>query len=171
MKNLKAKILQWKISCSNGFTLVELIVVLGIIAVLSTTSLVTTRGIQRRTLNNTSLTLQANMRYAQRMAVIEGRRWRVVFDKEYNRYHMHPVVGLGNLVDRSYTIYLPSGIEFEHLGRPMFEYLPRGTIGGRDGVFGTGTAFTMELRSGPYIQRMTANVSAGRIAIFDIERR
>lgn len=148
------KRLQWR----KGFTLIELVVVLGIIAVLGSTTLITARGIQRRTLNNTSLALQADIRRAQQMAIIEGRRWRVQFDIDQNRYRVHP---MPRPVD-VYWIYLPNGVEINLLRpRAYIDYLPRGTAS---------SGFSIYLRSGRYQQRLTATVSAGRIAVFDIER-
>jgi len=147
----------------KGFTLIELIVVIGIIVIVSGTTLITTRGIQRRTLNNTSLALQADMRRVQQLAVIEGRRWRINFDTENHRYFIHSVPR--SLAENIYTVYLPKGIEIHYIAAPgsrtYLEYLPRGTVS---------SGFRVDLRSGPYVQRLTATVSAGRIAIFDIER-
>ena len=147
----------------KGFTLIELVIVLAIMAILSGTTLATARGIQRRTLNNTSLSIQADLRRAQRLALIEGRRWRVNFDIENNRYFMHPMPR--NFGDHVYTVYLPRGVEIDHITAPQsrtfLEYLPRGTAS---------SGFGIHLRNGPYLQRLTATVSAGRIAIFDIER-
>ena len=146
----------------RGFTLVELVIVLGIMAVLGGTTLITARGIQRRTLNNTSLAIQADLRRAQRMALIEGRRWRVNFDIENNRYFIHPMPR--SFGDHAYVVYLPRGVEITYIApqsRTFLEYLPRGTAS---------SGFSLHLRSGPYQQRLTATVSAGRIAIFDIER-
>ena len=144
----------------TGFTLIELVIVLGVMAILGGTTLVTARGIQRRTLNNTSLAIQADLRRAQRLALIEGRRWRVNFDIENNRYFVHPMPrAFGADV---YTVYLPRGVEIIRFApRSFLEYLPRGTAT---------TGFSVVLRSGRYQQQLTATVSAGRIEIKDIER-
>jgi len=133
--------------------------VLGIVAVLGTATLTTARGIQRRTLNNASLALQADLRMAQRMALIEGRRWRTTFDMENNRYFIHPVPR--DLAGYIHIVYLPNGVTIDYFTHANLEYLPRGTVS---------SGFRIDLRNGPYIQRLTATVSAGRIAVFDIER-
>jgi len=136
------------------------VIVLGIMAVLGGTTLVTARGIQRRTLHNTSLAIQADLRRAQRLALIEGRRWRVNFDIENNRYFIHPLPR--SFGDHAYIVYLPRGVEIEGFApRSFLEYLPRGT---------PTSGFSLVLRSGSYQQQLTATVSGGRIAIWDIER-
>lgn len=147
----------------KGFTLIELVIVLGVIAVLGTTALATARSMQRRTLYTAARTLQADMRKAQRMAVIEGRRWGVRFSMDYGRYDVYSTPRWD--ADHFYRIYLPSGVEFQSLGRTTMEYLPRGTVGGQTFAVGRGTAFTLELRNGSYVQRMTVNVSGGRVEL------
>lgn len=140
----------------KGFTLVELVIVLGIIALIGTTAVATSRGIQRRTLNNASMALKADFRWAQRMALIEGRRWEVRFDRENHRYFIR-----SDNRDRTYIVYLPNGVEITFLTHTFLEYLPRGTVS---------SGFRIHLRNGPYLQELTANVTGGRILIHEIER-
>ena len=142
-----------------GFTLIELIIVLGVIAVVGSTTLATYRGIQRRTLNNASLTLQADFRRAQRMAIIEGRRWRVSFNQHENHYSVYSMPR--NLAEHVHTVYLPSGVWISYFNAAYVEYLPRGTIH---------RGFTLRLRKGNYEIRMTGAVSGGRIAVDAITR-
>ena len=140
----------------KGFTLIELVIVLGVIAILGASAMATSRGIQRRTLASASATLKADFRWAQRMALIEGRRWEIRFDRDNNRYFIR-----SHERDRSYVVYLPKGVEIDHSTHTFLEYLPRGTVS---------SGFSIHLRYGSYMQRMTANVSGGRIYIFEIER-
>lgn len=157
-----------KTKSSYGFTLIELVVVLSVIAILGTGTLTTARGLQRRTLDNTSRTLQADMRRAQRMALIEGRRWQVRFYECNTRYSI--LSPPGARPDRIYTVDLPSGVRFDVLGSRAVEYLPRGSLGGAGGVEG-GTGFTMVLTSGPFEQEITVLPVSGRVRVFEVERR
>ena len=151
----------WK----KGFTLIELVVVLSILVIISIVSVVTVRVIERRTLDNASRTLQAEMRRAQRMALIEGTRWRVTFYKQHRRYSIRPLqCDLG----RIYIVYLPSGVEFDYLPRHIVDYLPRGTLASPG--WGTGTGFTMFLRKNQYVQRLTILPVTGRVRVFGIQR-
>ena len=146
-------------SWKAGFTLVELVIAIGIMAFAGGALFAGSRGIQRRTLNNASLALQADIRRVQRMALIEGRRWRIQFYKDFNRYSIHSVPR--SLAEHIYTVYLPRGVEIDFLTHHHLDYLPRGTVS---------SGFSIHLRSRQYVQRLTATVSAGRIAIFEIEQ-
>ncbi|MCL2398938.1 MAG: type II secretion system GspH family protein [Defluviitaleaceae bacterium] len=148
---------------SAGFTLIELVIVLGIVAILGSATLITSRSIERRTLTNAALALQADFRHAQRMALIESRRWQVVFSLDYNRYVVRPSPTLQNRASLSYTVYLPHGVRINYINANAntVVYLPRGTIN---------SGFTISLRSNNYQIEMTGTVSGGRIAIREIQR-
>ena len=140
-----------------GFTLIELIIVMGIMAVISTATLATTRSIQRRSLNSAVLSVQAHIREAQRTALVEGRRWRVQFDQVNGLYHVHPVSGFGSQNPEDVvTIHLPQGVGFDFLGNDFAEFTPRGTAA---------ASFTIILRNGPFEQYLTVLVSTGRVRI------
>lgn len=154
-------------SSQAGFTLIELAIVLGIIAILGGTTMATARSLQRRNLNNATLALQADIRLAKQMALIEGRRWRVQFEPGQRRYHIHPDrPSITEAPDVIYTTYLPNGVVFGHLPRASMEFLPRGTIGG--GGHGAGQGFTMRLESGPYMQELRILPVTGRVRFCDI---
>ncbi|MCL1987089.1 MAG: GspH/FimT family protein [Firmicutes bacterium] len=143
-------------NCQNGFTLIELVVVLGILATLSGTILFTANGLQRRSLENAMFTLQADLRHAQRMAVIEGRYWQVLLNTAENSYS----VGPANDGDSHVIVYFPNGIELAS-GNSNIRYLPRGTVSG---------STTLRLKTANFTQRMTINVGPGRAMIYPIER-
>ena len=151
----------WK-HWQKGITLLELVVVLGIIAVLSGATIGTARGLQRRTLHNASLALQSDMRHAQRMALIEGRRWRIAFDDVYHRYSVGHERSVLDTAAQPPWIYLPSGVEFSYLPRLNSEFLPRGTL--------SGGGFTIYLRNRQYEQRLTILPVTGRVRVWDVER-
>jgi prepilin-type N-terminal cleavage/methylation domain-containing protein len=144
----------------RGFTLIELIIVLAVMAILAGAGIAASHSHDRRTLRNAGLMVQAHAREAQRLALIEGRRYRVQFNIDTHSFSIHP---------RHYQpvwIYLPQGVEIYHLNlnTNWMEYLPRGTSGGTH-------AYTIRLRNGRYEQRMTVVPSGGRAELFPIERR
>jgi len=140
-----------------GLTLIELVLVLGIISIMAVGVFVNVRANERRALENASLALQADLRYAQRRAIMEGRRHGVMFDLRYNRYRI--------VVDRPRrtirTVYLPEGITLAEASGPSLMFLPRGTAS---------AGFRVTLSSETYRQELTATVSGGRIRIFEMER-
>ena len=144
----------------TGFTLIELVIVISLIAILSVAGLASARGTQRREIQNASTMIQADMRQAQRLAVIEGRRHRVRFDQVNHRYFVYPV---GGFVYE--PIHLPAGVTIHSMNLPIgqIEYLPRGTLGGH-----AAHGFTIVLRNRSYEQRLTITPSSGRVAYGEI---
>ena len=148
----------------KGISLLELVIALGILSILGATAFGAAQGIQRRNLTNASLILQAEIRRAQRMSVIEGRQWRLIFDVEYNRYSVGYLRSAAAILDTSTErqwVYLPSGVEFRDVPASV-GFLPRGTL--------SGSGFTMHLQSRQYSQRLTIHPISGRVNIFDIQR-
>lgn len=141
-----------------GFTLLELVIVLGVMVVVSSAVVVGINQNSRRHLNNASLALQADLRYAQRRAIAEGRRFTVAFEPRQNRYHiMKENHGSNMTIIR--TIYFENGAQLVETSHPTLSFLPRGTAS---------SGFRINLRNGGYWQRTTATVSGGRIRVFDI---
>lgn len=144
----------------NGFTLIELVIVIALIVILSLAGFASARGAQRREIQNAATMIQADMRQAQRLAVIEGRRYRVRFDQINNRYFVYPVRGF------TYEpIYLPGNVSIHHMNLPIsqIEYLPRGTLGGH-----AAHGFTIVLRNRSYEQSLTITPSTGRVAYGEV---
>lgn len=97
------------------------------------------------------------MRYAQRMAMIEGRRWGVLFDVKANRYalyHKDPY-------ETVKTVTLTNNVQLREANKPYMEYLPRGT--GTHGM-------TIALSKGNFWQNLTTGVSGGRVEIKEMRR-
>lgn len=141
-------------SYNKGFTILELVVALAVLTIVSTGVMISVYSRNYRTLTNASLLLQADLRYAQRRAMAEGRRHGIVFDRVQNRYHIvvdHPR-------DTIRTVYLPQGVTLLDTTGPQLMFLPRGTAS---------SGFRITLESGRYVQDLTATVSGGRIHIFD----
>lgn len=161
----------------QGFTLMELAIVLGIIAIMSGGMLVAVAGrsSERRALQNASLALQADIRYAQRRTIVEGQRYGVTFDFAYNRYHVGPATRDTHgrwTVNHDRTIYLPPGVTMRRwlTSTGMYyegtthqiTYLPRGTVS---------VGATYRLRTGLYQQDVSVVPSGGRAQLLGIDPR
>ena len=142
---------------TSGLTLFELIIVLGIIAIVTTGIFVSMRGNEQRALENASLALQADIRYAQRRAIMEGRRIGINFSPANNSYSImtqRPTTTIR-------TVYLQSGVVLVETSHDQLMFLPRGTAS---------SAFRITLRNDAYWQRITATLSGGQVRIHDITR-
>ena len=152
-----------KHSLNHGLTLVELTVAMAVALIIAGAVIWSFKPVERRMLQNASVQLQADIRYAQRMAIIEGRRWGVAFDGEANLYHIgtfRHLAGFGYVIDRiEKTIPLENGVFIFHLSHDNMVYLPRGTAA---------SGFSVMLAKGPYRQRLTATVSGGRVHVYSI---
>lgn len=140
-----------------GLTLLELVIVIAIIMVATGVVLIGTRGSNNdyRTLHNAALMLQADMRYAQRRAVMEGQRVEVRFEPTQNRYHLITLSPTTTLR----TVYFQNGVNLRSTTYPgnRMWYLPRATTGPQAG--------TIVLTNGRYWQELTTTVSGGRVEI------
>lgn len=144
----------------SGFTLIELVLVLGIITIISAGAFMSVQANANRALENASLALQADIRYIQRRSITEGQRYRITFELENNRYAISLVSS--NEIIR--TVYLRNGVfmystNFLASGSlpPRIEFLPRGTLSPQGG--------NVKLSNGRYTQTIYVNPTAGRVRI------
>jgi hypothetical protein len=114
------------------------------------------RSVDRIGLQQASYRIQADFRYAQRMAIIEGKRWGITFDIAENTYY---VVSIDPRVIEK-TVVLPGGAVLLDINRADVVYLPRGTVS---------SPFTLTLTKGGYQQQLTAMLGAGRIEIKEMK--
>jgi prepilin-type N-terminal cleavage/methylation domain-containing protein len=144
-----------QIKGTKGVTLLELTVVLAILLIASGGIAMGLRQADARALRNASLRLQADLRYAQRRAIVEGRPFGVAFDRANNSYRI-----VSARPDRTIrTVALHGGVYIEDTSEDRLVFLPRGT---------PSVGFRVILAKGTYTQRITATVSGGRIRVFDI---
>ena len=115
---------------------------------------------ERRHLQNASLQLQADIQYAQRRAIAEGRKFMIEFTRGSNRYRIMYYCSPRLEIRR---IYFQNGVS---LYRPsttfQMWFRPRGT---------PSHAFTIELHTARYRQDITIVPSGGRADIKEIQRR
>jgi len=146
-----------------GLTLLELVVVLGIIAIMSVSVVQSTRYNDRRNVHNAALTLQADLRYAQRRAIMEGRRVGIQFELAENRYHIIEArfTASAEPFDIIRTVQFENGVTLAHTNAPIpFFFLPRGTRT-------PGDAFNVALEgiNRRNWRRITVTVGGGRAEI------
>ena len=156
---------------NRGITLLELTIAAALVLIVSGVIFwgMSTRDNDHRALESASTVLQADIRYVQRRAIMEGRRVGIEFDWDNNRYHIlietleSTNTNLSFATER--TVYLPDGITFHPTRRPNLSnnrltYTLRGTPS-------AGT--TIRLARSEYQQRITVNLSGGRAFINPIQ--
>jgi len=136
----------------KGFTLLELIIALAVIAIVSGGLFIVFRQTPRSALENASLQLQADLRYVQRRAIIEGRRFRLQLNSLNNGYY----ISFLNPIEELRRVYFENGVRIRGNPRRRFEFLPRGTPDGA-------TSTTLTLYIGRYEQDLTILLSGGRV--------
>ena len=144
---------------SSGFTLLELTIAMAVIMIVSGGIFLGTRGNNNayRTLEAAALVLQADLRYAQRRAIMEGRRVGIFFEPAFNRYTLITQSPFSTIR----TVYLQDGVVLEETSHPRLMFLPRGTAS---------SAFRITLNNDMYTQRITATLGGGQVRIHDIIR-
>ena len=147
---------------TKGFTLLELVIVLGILTIVSTGVFVSIRSDERnseqRNLQNASLALQADIRYAQRRSITEGRRHGVEFRIIDNFYS----IVLDTPRETIRVIHLQNNVRLLNTGGvTSIMFYPRGT---------TSRSFTILLQTARYEQSLTIIPSSGRVEISEIRR-
>ncbi|MCL2405721.1 MAG: GspH/FimT family pseudopilin [Defluviitaleaceae bacterium] len=138
---------------NGGFTLLELVIALAIIVVISSGIFLAFRQPSRTALDQAMLQLQADMRYAQRMAVISGQQHAIHFDRANNMYRIMSLYP-DNEIRR---VYLQDGVELTYSTARLdhtIAFHPRGTAT---------TAFRVRFAGGGYTRDITATLGAGRI--------
>lgn len=140
-----------------GLTLLELTISMAILMTVLGAVMISARGNNndRRALQNASIMIQSDVRYAQRRAVMEGRRVYVQFEPIHNRYQ---VVMRNPWEELHPPVYLPNGVNLfsTNLSANRTGYTPRGT---------PTAAGTITLRNGRYSQDLTIVPNGGRIEI------
>jgi len=144
---------------NKGFTLLELLIALAIISIVSGGIFLAFRQSPRHNLESAVLQLQADIRYAQRRAIIEGQRVDVHIDLMENRYRIR--LHGPNGIETIRTIYLQNGVSILQTNTVRIEFLPRGTPRGE-------SPGTVELINGRYRQYLTIIPSGGRVRIAEV---
>jgi len=142
----------------KGVTLVELLVVLAVISIGLSAVSVTAAHNSLRELTAAANEVQAGLRFAQRQAVTEGRRYQVFFPHNLNGYRVQRADGEALLITDVIKEKVFEGnvvLVGTTAVHSAVTYTPRGT---------TGDACTITLRNNEYTLELTVNLGSGRVS-------
>jgi len=148
------------LKCSKGFTLLELTIAMAVVLVVMGGIFLGVRANNRdeyRALYAAALTLQADMRYIQRRAIMEGRGFDIHFDTVHNRYTLASTMPFSIIRH----VYFEDGINLAGttaLGNRS-GYTARGNLSGR--------SFSITLIGSVYTQPITVTLSGGQVIIHE----
>lgn len=149
-----------KLNCEKGLTLIELVISLSIIVIISSFIMSSFSFAERRQLHNYAVGLQADIRYAQNMAMQEGTRYSILFLVQNNTYILRRI--------EKGTYRTVKQVTFENVDivgvtavNNTISFTPRGT---------TGNPSTIILNSDNYGVILTVSLGAGRVLIGDITK-
>ena len=152
------------ISKTKGFTLVEVVIVLAITVIVSGVAAVSLGSLEKKRISAACDELVGDLRYAQRMAVLQGREYSVQFDTLNNGYELYYTKNSGtNVLEKvlDKQVSFDNGVTLLSVnasGR-LVSYTPMGT---------TGDACTIVLQTDGYSASITVNVGSGRVLIKEI---
>ncbi len=120
---------------AGGFTLIELIIVVGIVLVSLTLSMPAFRGVYQNSLiKNATRELAHSLAYARDLAILEGISYEVNFDVYESRYSISSVPDsmvikqMTSVVKRSFVYnYLPENVDFARLSNQKITFYPNGS--------------------------------------------
>ena len=140
----------------KGFTLIELIIILGVLAVVTGAIFIVVSGRNStyRVIFTAANQLMSDIRYTRQRAIMEGEIVEIVFHGTAGRYTIR--YRTGSTVIREG--YLPDGVWFLHNNNRVYHFRPRGTPSG---------GFSIHLRSAHYGLTLSVVGSGGRVRISD----
>jgi type II secretory pathway pseudopilin PulG len=145
---------------SKGFTLIEVIVVIFISFVMLNIFTLTLTGTDKRLINKSALSLQADLRLIQRLSVVKGKSYKIAFNIPANRYLLKEEdLGNGAEAYKTYkTVNIPSPVAVIWTNAKLNEihYTSNGI---------SSDPCTILLKCNKYLVELTVNVSSGRIDI------
>jgi len=137
----------------SGITLIELSIALAVTVIIGSGVFVAASGDHgRRSLYNACVSFRNDIRYAQRMAVITGDKYRIIVNVGMNRYYMFRFVNIKYVTEK--IVDMPEGVKISDTSN-LYEvtYNPWGT---------PDQAGTIRVDGSGYYQKITVIPSSGR---------
>lgn len=150
-----------KVKSAQGLTLIELVIVLALMVILSHTALISLALVDRQNLNQACMQLKADLRYAQRLAIMENRRYRVDFDVKRNKYVILYKENSDDIFVK--TVEMSGGVRLVSTSNlyNSVTYTSMGT---------TGDPCTITLRNDTYMAQLTVNLGVGRVKLTSFKK-
>ena len=144
-----------------GITLLELLIALAMILIVSAGLSAPMVRSDRRALDRASLQLQADIRYAQQRAVLEGIGYFICFSQFDDIGQGANFYRLGSGLRADRIVFLEEGVVIDRTTSvpDRFTFSSRGTVAGSGSVY---------LRAGRFENSVTIPPNAGRAAIFRV---
>lgn len=141
---------------NKGFTLIELVVSFSITVIMLGIVTVSFISLERHSLIKSAYILRTNLRYCQKNAMEEKRKYEISLNVIENLYYIKRADDSGLLRTISQVKLMP-GVKFQtNATDKSIDFTPQGT---------TGDACTITLSTNHYYLDMTINVGCGRVYI------
>ena len=145
----------------NGFTLIELIITLVISLIMFNMVTFSFVCVERFRIIQSANVLRTNLRYCQKNAMDEKRKYDISIDVNNNLYYIRRADD-NSLLRKISQISLPPGIKIQtNAVDNSIAYTSQGT---------SGSACTIILKGKNYYLKMTINVGCGRVKIGSLQK-
>lgn len=142
----------------RGFTMIEVVIALGIMVAFLCMTTVSMRSLERQRLVSAYRQLRVHLRMCQRLAIAEKRKHEIFFDVAAKYIYIIQYAGDDDKIVGHKKFTLPEGVEIKKVSTssniPIISYTTAGTIT---------TGSTVSLQTNNYTLEFTVNVASGRV--------
>lgn len=145
----------------NGFTLIEMTIALALSVIMFNIVAISFVSVERFRIIQCAQVLRTNLRYCQKNAIEEKRKYDIVIDTYNSLYYIRRGDDSG-LLRKISQINLAKGITIQtNSSDNSISYTPQGT---------SGDACTITFRGKYYFLEMTVNVGCGRVKLGNLKK-